>query len=206
MNLTYNADVKENDHAVDATRYAVMAALAGPEPTYFRRIKNISDSAKETKPKIKRTRKTDGSMGFIGDSAHTGIRRSLGAGFGEDITDIDREWAASREPVAYRFTFTVAQDMFDNWFTIDDPATEGADPDLDGKVQAVLRLLDAKRIFITATAYERIHGYSLIVGGFDDAATVEDLKKPRRKGASLTHLQVYSKPQVYFVEKDIRSE
>ncbi|MDH5462503.1 MAG: hypothetical protein OEX09_09830, partial [Candidatus Bathyarchaeota archaeon] len=44
----------------------------------------------------------------------------LGAKYGEPITDADRSFAIKREPVAHRIVFSVAHDIFDNWFDIED--------------------------------------------------------------------------------------
>ena len=125
-----------------------------------------------------------------------------GAGFGDSITDSDREWAVTREPVAYRVTYMVADDVFDNWFTVDDPRTEGGDPDLDRKIQNELRSLDAKSHLGNALALERAYGWSLIVGAFSDARTTGDLVKPLVEGSKLTDLAVYPKPKITSVERN----
>ena len=43
---------------------------------------------------------------------------ALGAKYGEPITDPDRTFAIKREPVAHRIVFSVAHDIFDNWFDV----------------------------------------------------------------------------------------
>jgi len=137
--------------------------------------------------------------GDIGNSLNI---RSGAAGFGGSISDSDREWAACREPICNRVTFGVALDMFDKWFTVDDPTTKKADVDLDTKAQYALELLDAKSTFMLAEAYAAIHGYSLIVLGCDDAQNTESLKNPRRKGSKITHLAVYRKTEIGVYEQD----
>jgi len=127
------------------------------------------------------------------------IGLSGGAGFGDSIVDSDREWAAQREPVANRITYTVAADVFDNWFEVDDPKTEGKDEELNAKFQAVLSELNAKTIWIDATTYERMLGYSLVVVGFDDS---DDLRTERRTGAKISQLEVYKKSLIVSTEID----
>ena len=127
---------------------------------------------------------------------------SGGAGFGDSITDDDREWAVNREPVAYRVTYMVADDVFDKWFTVDDPETEGGDPDMDRKIQKALRGLEAQSILSDALALERTYGWSLILGAFSDAQSTTDLSKELKEGSELTDLAVYPKTRVTSIERD----
>jgi hypothetical protein len=127
---------------------------------------------------------------------------SGGAGFGDTIVDADREWAAQREPVANRITCMVAADIFDNWFEVDDPKTEGKDEKLNAKFQAVLNGLNAKTIFTDAAIYERTLGYSLIAIAFNDAPTEATLRNIKRRGAKIDHLEVYKKTDVVSVKKN----
>src|SRR3989304_2495565 len=89
------------------------------------------------------------------------VSTALGAGFGDEIADVDREFAAEREPVAHFLTFGIANDVFDKWFKIDDPSTEGGDPKIDEHVQTALTKLKTKSIFTKALEYERTYGWSL---------------------------------------------
>jgi len=127
---------------------------------------------------------------------------SRGAGFGDSITDDDREWAVNREPVAYRVTYMVADDVFDKWFKVDDPKTEGGDPELDRKIQSVLRELEAQSKLTDALALERTYGWSLIIGAFSDAQTSTDLTKELKTGCELTDLAVYPKTKVTSIERE----
>jgi hypothetical protein len=127
---------------------------------------------------------------------------SQGTGFGDSITDSDREWAVTREPVAHRVTYMVADDVFDKWFTVDDPKTEGGDPDLDRKIQTELRRLEAQSVLSNALALERTYGWSLLIGAFSDARSTSDLVKPLIVGSVLTDLAVYPKTKVTSVERD----
>jgi hypothetical protein len=125
-----------------------------------------------------------------------------GAGFGDVISDNDREWAVTMEPVAYRVTYMVADDIFDKWFTVDDPKTEGGDPDLDRKIQVILRGLEAQSSFSNALALERTYGWALVIGAFSDAHSTQDLAEELREGSELTDLAVYPKTKVTSVERD----
>jgi len=118
---------------------------------------------------------------YDSDLATSGIR---GAGaksqadFGDPITEEDLLWAVEREPVAHRIVFTVAHDIFDNWFTAT-KVKRTRDTEFDLKVQAVLSKLGAKTVFTQAAVYERLFGWSIIVLGYADygaslAASVKD--------------------------------
>jgi len=130
------------------------------------------------------------------------IGTAQGAGFGDSITDSDREWAITREPVAYRVTYMVADDVFDKWFTVDDPRTEGGDPDLDRKIQTEMRRLEAQSRLSNALALERTYGWSLVIGAFNDASTTADLSNPLREDSELVDLAVYPKAKVTSIERE----
>lgn len=136
---------------------------------------------------------------YMGIGADSTDLRSLsirkgGAGWREEISDTDREWAATREPIAHRHTFTVANDIFDNWFKILN--VDGEDDGTDAAAQKTLTQLNVKRVFTEAVAYERIFGMCLIVGAFTDAATQQDLIKPKKPNAELRMAEVYPKKAV----------
>lgn len=114
-----------------------------------------------------------------------------GAGFGDTIADSDRAFAAMREPVAHFLTFGVAADITEKWFIINDPDTEEADPALDRTIQTELEKLKFKKHLTEALESERVYGVSLLVGGFSDAKTVDELSKPLKKGSELLQLAVY---------------
>jgi hypothetical protein len=137
------------------------------------------------------------------------VDTSYGAGFGDVITDTDRAFAAEREPVAHFLTYGVADDITEKWFMINDPDTEEADPELDRTAQQALGDLEFKRHLTDAIGFSRIFGKCLIVGGFSDAVTTQNLELPLRRGAELRQLAVYPKikggeiiNQVQVYEKD----
>ena len=94
---------------------------------------------------------------------------SLGAGFGEGITDDNRRFAADREPVAGFLIYGIASDVVEKWFKINDPDTTDADPELDKAVQKELRQLKFKNVLQQLIEFERLYGKALLVGGFADA-------------------------------------
>lgn len=153
----------------------------------------------------------DGGL-FIHPSADTSqgssiripsVSTELGAGFGDEITDNDREFAAEREPVAHFLTYGMAADVIDKWFIVDDPTTEQGDPKIDEAVQDALTLLKVKDYLKTALEYERVYGWSLLIGSFADVADVKKLAAPLRDGTKLLQLAVYPKTKVDVWTKDV---
>jgi len=130
------------------------------------------------------------------------VDTSLGAGFGDTITDDDRLFAAEREPVAHFLTYGIAADVTDKWFKIDDPDTEEADPALDRTVQDALTKLKFKAKLTEALEAERVYGWSLLVGGFSDVSDIRNLNTPLREGSELKQLAVYQKTKVQTETKD----
>jgi len=122
-------------------------------------------------------------------------RFGTGSKFGENIEDEDRDFAARREPIGHYVTRVIAEDMWDNWFKVDDLATKGRDPDFNTIVQAALLKLNAKALFIRATQLERIFGYSIIALAFRGES---DLKAAHKKSstAKIVDAYPYRKTQV----------
>jgi len=130
------------------------------------------------------------------------VSTELGAGFGDTITNVDREFAAEREPVAHFLTYGIANDVFDKWFKVDDLSTEGGDPKIDEAVQNTLTKLKAKAIFTKALEYERTYGWSLLVGSFNDVNDVNNLESSLNQGSQLLQLAAYPKTKVQVWIKD----
>ncbi len=130
------------------------------------------------------------------------VSTELGAGFGDEISDDDRLFAATREPIAHFLTYKMAADVFDKWFKVDDPSTEEGDPKLDEAVQKALTKLNAKPVLTELLEYERIYGWSLLVGGFSDATDIKKLESPLREGSQLLQLSAYPKTRVQVWVKD----
>lgn len=133
-------------------------------------------------------------------------RTSLAKGgkFGEVITQRALQFAVRREPAAKKLVMDVAEDIFDKWFTVKQivQGEEKTDVTLNDNVQAVLESLNAKAHIIRATQYERRDGWSIIVLGFQDQATLEsEVTNPTK----IDHLAVYSAKAVT-VEKEDEDE
>jgi hypothetical protein len=118
-----------------------------------------------------------------------------GASFGESVSDSDLAFAACREPVAHFLTYGVAAEVTDKWFIVDDADTKDPDTKLDGNVQTVLTQLNFRETLTESLIQARIYRKCLIVGAFDDASKVEDLKYSLKKGALLKQFETYPKTE-----------
>jgi phage-related protein (TIGR01555 family) len=129
------------------------------------------------------------------DRTGLGIRgagESSQATFGEPISVSDLLFAVRREPVAHRVVFTVAHDIFDNWFEVDEVA-EQPDPDFDSDVQKALSALNAKSVFTQMAVFERLYGWAIIVIGYvDDGETLAD---PVENASEIRELAAYGPTQ-----------
>lgn len=121
---------------------------------------------------------------------------SMGAGFGEEIIDENRRFAADREPVAGFLIYGVAADVCEKWFKINNADTEGDDPELNKLIQTEFKTLKFKQAFKQLVEFERLYGKALLVGSFDDVNNVLSLRNPRREDADL--LQVVAYPRTQF--------
>jgi hypothetical protein len=127
---------------------------------------------------------------------------SLGAGFGEGITDDNRRFAVDREPVAGFLIYGVASDVVEKWFKVNDPDTSDADPELDKAVQRELRRLKFKNVLQQLIEFERLYGKSLLVGGFGDAQSIQDLRNQKAVEGELLQLVAYPRYQFTVSERD----
>jgi transposase-like protein len=132
------------------------------------------------------------------------VYTGLGAEFGQLITYADITFALKREPVAHRIVFTVAHDIFDNWFEVE-PIEEGVDKErFNEAVQKVLIELNAKEVFTQAAIYERAYGWSIVVLGYRDKAP--SLRDPVLMPEKIVDLEAYSPPMITSVEVDKNRE
>ena len=129
---------------------------------------------------------------------------SLGAGFGEGITDDNRRFAADREPVAGFLIYGIASDVVEKWFKVNDPDTSDADPELDKAVQKMLRGLKFKNVFQQLIEFERLYGKALLVGGFADAQSILGLRSEKAQNVEL--LQVVAYPRYLFIISERETE
>jgi len=139
-------------------------------------------------PTVNTADSTDGSSIRI-----PSVDTSLGADFGEEITDDNREFASQREPVAGFLIFGFSADVIEKWFSINDVETKQPDPKLDKHIQKELRTLKFKSLLQTFEEYKRLYGNVLAVGSFDDAEELPDLQNEKADSAVLKHLAVFPK-------------
>jgi hypothetical protein len=126
------------------------------------------------------------------------VDTSLGADFGEDITDENRLFAATREPVAGFLIYGIAADIVEKWFVINDVTTDTPDPEVDRTIQKQLRVLKWKSVLHNSEGtgfidYLRLYGNVLLVGAYDDAQKLSELRNEKAKGAALKQLVTYPK-------------
>lgn len=129
-----------------------------------------------------------------------------GGEYGTDITDTLRAFAMTREPVAYRAVFTVAHDIFDNWFKLELEGKEDSEQSeaFDKKLQAEFARLNAKKEFTRMSVYERGFRYAIIVLGYVDAA--ESLADPVTSPQKLKEIKAYSSRQVTVSSSDLETD
>jgi len=84
--------------------------------------------------------------------------------------------------------FTVAHDIFDNWFAAT-KVKRTRDAEFDHKVQDALSKLDAKTYFTQAAVFERLFGWSIIVLGYADHGA--DLAAPVKDPSDIRDLAAY---------------
>jgi hypothetical protein len=129
-----------------------------------------------------------------------------GGEYGELIIDDARAFAMTREPIAHRCTFTVAHDVFDNWFNLKlKTKKEEESAKFDQTVQSALSALHAKRELTRMAVFERGFGWSIIALGYvDDAEGPEEPLKENPE--DLVQLKAYAPPQITSVSLDKEPE
>lgn len=127
-----------------------------------------------------------------------------GGEFGAQILDADRTFSMIREPIAHRVVFTVAHDIYDNWFELKLEGDEKGElsKKFDKWIQAELTRLHAKREFTLASVYERAYGWAITVLGYSDEA--KTLRGQLRNPTDLVEMKTYGPRQIdkVDIEKD----
>ena len=103
--------------------------------------------------------------------------RYIGAneGYGATISDTDRLFYSTREPVGVWWVKSVAYDIWDNWFRVIDKSDEDSET-LNDSVQMVLNQLHARRQLPRGTVFERRYGTNIYLcsyTGFGEDANWE---------------------------------
>ena len=124
-----------------------------------------------------------------------------GGEYGADITDELRTFAITREPVAHRAVFTVAHDIFDNWFEVAPEGEEDQEKskEFDKKVQTELTRLKAKQEFTLMSIFERAYGWSILVLGYEQRGKFdlsEEVPLASLKPTGLREIKAYGPPQI----------
>lgn len=124
-----------------------------------------------------------------------------GGEYGAEITDDLRTFAVTREPVAHRVVFTVAHDIFDNWFALKLEGDEKGEESqvFDKQVQTELTRLKAKRELSRMSVFERAYGWSILVLGYDDSA--DSLASAVEDPQALREIKAYGPTQVKRVDE-----
>lgn len=119
-----------------------------------------------------------------------------GGEYGADVTDDLRTFAITREPVAHRAVFTVAHDIFDNWFELKPEGEEDQEKSqiFDKAIQTELTRLKAKRELTLMSVFERAYGWAILVLGYEDAgeSLLEEVANPQ----DLREIKAYGPPQI----------
>jgi len=84
------------------------------------------------------------------------------SGYGTEITDANRFFYSTREPVGVWWVTAIGRDIWDNWFRVEDVDDTDSD-DLDRQVQKALKKLDAKVQLPRETVFERRYGNALLL-------------------------------------------
>lgn len=126
-----------------------------------------------------------------------------GGEYGADITDSLRTFAITREPVAHRVVFTVAHDIFDNWFELQLEGDEESEKSqtFDKSVQQKLSELNAKQELARMAVFERAYGWAIIVLGYKDSG--ESLADEAGNIQDLQEIKAYGPTQVTVSEGDL---
>jgi len=125
-----------------------------------------------------------------------------GGEFGADIIDTDRTFTITREPVAHRVVFTVAHDIFDNWFQLELEGDEKGDKskEFDKALQTKLTQLKVKRELTRMAVLERAYGWAILVLGYEDRG--ESLVDPLDAPKSLREIKAYGPTQIMKVDEE----
>src|SRR5665647_659645 len=140
------------------------------------------------------------------------VSTAMGADFGEAITDDNRLFAATREPIAGFLTGGAdgqrgfPKDIVEKWFTINDVTTKDPDPELDRALQKEFRRLKYKRVLTGFVGAKFLYGNTLLVGSYDDVTKLSVLETERPQSANLMQLEVFPKINYSVFNKDTNQD
>jgi hypothetical protein len=120
--------------------------------------------------------------------------------FGQETISVqDLVFGAKREGSAYRISFMVGNDCWDNWFKIKNKSDE-KDTEFEKLILEKLNALDARKKLTLLTTFERLFGWAVLVLRYSDYGG--DLSKPITSPVEISELQAYSELHVTSVEED----
>lgn len=140
------------------------------------------------------------------------VSTAMGADFGEAITDDNRLFAATREPIAGFLTGGpdgqrgFPKDIVEKWFTINDVTTKDPDPELDRALQKEFRRLKYKKVLTGFVGAKFLYGNTLVVGSYDDVTKLSVLETERQQSVTLMQLEVYPKMNYSVFSKETNQE
>jgi hypothetical protein len=105
--------------------------------------------------------------------------RYIGAheGYGATISDDDRLFYTTREPVGVWWVKRIAYDLWDNWFRVKNPK-DMDDESLDAKVQKVLLSLKARIQLPRETVFERRYGTGVLLCSYTGFGSETEWQNP----------------------------
>lgn len=98
-------------------------------------------------------------------------------GYGDSISDKNRLFYSTREPVGVWWVKRIAYDIWDNWFRLINPEDETSD-ELDKKTQKVLRQLKAHIQLPRETVFERRYGTAILLLSYTGFGSETDWETP----------------------------
>jgi hypothetical protein len=114
------------------------------------------------------------------------------ADFGMPLNEADLLFAVRREPIGKRNVFTVAHDIFDKFFKVEEVA-EKPNPEWSREVSKVLDDLNAKAVLTQMTVFERLFGWAIIALTYVDRG--KDVAMPLQDPKEIRQLVPYSSLQ-----------
>lgn len=136
-----------------------------------------------------------------------GAGASWQAAFGMPLNEADLLFSARREPVGKRTVFTVAHDIFDKGFRVEEVA-EKPNPEWSRAVSKVLDDLNAKAVLTQMKVYERLFGWAIIAITYVDRG--KDVSQPVQDPKEIRQLLPYSTLQFTVQssdeDKDLKSD
>ena len=126
-----------------------------------------------------------------------------GCEYGAAITNDLRTFAITREPIAHRVVFTVAHDIFDNWFTLKLEGDEKGEKSkvFDKQIQTELTRLKAKEELTRMSVFERAYQYGILVLGYEQSGDKFQLSEEVENPTSLRYIKAYGPTQITRVDE-----